>query len=152
MNILNNRYYLMRHGESIANKQGLIVSHPNNAVNDFGLTTNGANQVLEAALNTRLTNNTIIVSSDFKRALETAQIMHNVLSLKTPITYTASLRERDFGQWELSDHENYNLIWQQDLENKKVTMAKGVETVEHVLKRSNDAIQTLEKNTRTNLF
>jgi len=135
----------MRHGESIANKQGLIVSHPNNAVDGFGLTTNGANQVLEAALNTRLNNNTIIISSDFKRALETAQIMHNVLSLKTPIHYHSLLRERDFGEWELSDHENYHSIWQQDLDNKKGPMPKGIETVENVLKRSNSVIQSLEE-------
>ena len=59
----------MRHGQSTANKQGLIVSAPDNALNDYGLTLNGANQVLEAALNTRLNTNTIIVSSDYKLSL-----------------------------------------------------------------------------------
>ena len=141
---LNNRYYLMRHGESLANKQGLIVSHPGNAIDNFGLTTNGANQVSQAALNTRLSNDTIIISSDYKRAVETAEIMHNVLGMKSPISYDCSLRERDFGNWELSSHENYEAIWQQDLENSKTTFKNNVESVQQVLERGIKTIQQLE--------
>ena len=141
---LNNRYYLMRHGESLANKQGLIVSHPGNAIDNFGLTTNGANQVSQAALNTRLSNDTIIISSDYKRAVETAEIMHNVLSMKSAISYDCSLRERDFGSWELSSHENYEAIWQQDVENSKTTFKNNVESVQQVLERGIKTIQRLE--------
>ena len=58
----------MRHGESLANRRGIIVSKPENALNDFGLTPRGAEQVMQAALNTRLDRNTHEVSSDLKRA------------------------------------------------------------------------------------
>ena len=67
----NNRFFLMRHGESVANKRGIITSNEDNALNNFGLTNRGAEQVMNAALNTRLDQETIIVSSDYLRARET---------------------------------------------------------------------------------
>ena len=140
---LNNKYYLMRHGQSTANKQGLIVSAPDNALNDYGLTLRGANQVLDAAINTRLNTNTIIVSSDYKRAIETANIMHSVLGIKTPVIKESLLRERFFGDWELSDHNNYNEVWKQDLINPASSSNK-VESVDETLKRACKAIEKLE--------
>lgn len=138
-----NRYYLMRHGESIANKEGLIVSSPNNAINRYGLTTNGANQVLEAALNTRLDDNAIIVSSDYKRAIESANIMHSVISTSSPIVIEPLLRERDFGQWELSDDSYYNNVWQQDIKSPN-TRVNNVESVQQTLSRGLQVIKKLE--------
>jgi len=141
---LKNRYYLMRHGESIANKEGLIVSSSKNAINGYGLTTKGADQVLNAALSTRLGNELIIISSDYKRAVETATIMRSVLGISKEITYEPLLRERDFGAWELTEHENYEKIWQQDLTNPEETI-KHAETVQQVLDRGLKVIKSLEK-------
>ena len=146
MNIkLNNRYYLMRHGESIANKEGLIVSKSNNALNHYGLTTKGADQVLNAALNTRLGKKIIIVSSDYKRAVETASIMHSVLGASQPVTHEPLLRERNFGDWELTEHENYENVWQQDLTRPEQSV-NNVETVEQTLSRGLKVIANLEAN------
>lgn len=36
-----NRYHLLRHGESIANRRGLIASRPENALESYGLTPRG---------------------------------------------------------------------------------------------------------------
>ena len=33
---LNNRYFAMRHGHSMANHQGIIVSHPDNGRDNYG--------------------------------------------------------------------------------------------------------------------
>jgi len=141
--LLKNKYYLMRHGESIANKQGLIVSSANNAINDYGLTTKGAEQVLKAAFNTRLNKQVIIVSSDYKRAIETANIIHSVLGVENPVVKEPLLRERDFGDWELSDHSNYNDVWQQDL-LKPSECVNSVESVKQTLKRGCKVITKLE--------
>jgi len=144
MNIqLNNRYYLMRHGESVANKEGLIVSASKNALSNYGLTTKGADQVLNAALNTRLGKKIIIVSSDYKRAVETANIMHGVLGVSQTVTLEPLLRERNFGDWELTEHENYEKVWQQDLTNPKQSV-NNVETVEQTLNRGLKVIANLE--------
>jgi probable phosphoglycerate mutase len=140
----NNCYYLMRHGESLANQNGLIVSQAENALNDYGLTENGAAQVMKAALNTRLNRSTILVSSDFRRASETAQIMHSVIDCEHPIQHSELLRERGFGRWELSDHKNYEAVWQQDLISPD-TPVNNVETVNQTLLRSLDLIDQLER-------
>ena len=34
---LNNRYFAMRHGHSVGNQRGTIVSHPENGCGGFGL-------------------------------------------------------------------------------------------------------------------
>lgn len=143
----NNRYYLMRHGESLANRRGLIVSHPQNALDDYGLSTLGAEQVMQAALNTRLSSDTLIISSDFKRARETADIMQSVLACTAAVSFDQRLRERDFGDWELSGQSNYETVWQQDISHPALPF-NGVETVGEVLKRGLSVIESLEQNFR----
>lgn len=140
----NNCYFLMRHGESHANKNGLIVSQAKNALSGYGLTENGADQVMKAALNTRLDRTTILVSSDFKRASETAQIMHSVIDCERPIQYSKLLRERGFGRWELDGHENYETVWQHDLVSPD-TCIDDVETVNQTLQRGLVLIDQLER-------
>lgn len=140
----NNQYYLMRHGESLANRRGLIAGQSANALDDYGLTSRGAEQVMKAASNTRLSRDTIIVSSDFKRARETAEIMHNIIDLHEPIKLEPLLRERDFGEWELCDHSNYENVWQNDLSHPEQSK-NGVETVYETLARALSGLQVLEE-------
>ena len=97
---MNNQYFLMRHGESVANRKGIIVSHPLHGLNQYGLTSLGAEQVSESAVNTRLTDQTLIISSDFCRALESANIVLDVLCAAGPVVTDPRLRERNFGRWE----------------------------------------------------
>lgn len=139
-----NRYYLMRHGESHANKNGIIVSSAKNALNAYGLTERGADQAMQAALNTRLDRHTLIVSSDYLRASETANIVHSVVACDTPIAHSTLLRERAFGEWELSDHKNYENVWQNDLKKPNNSLS-GVETVTETLQRTLLLISQLEK-------
>jgi len=140
----NNRYFLMRHGESLANRQGLIVSKPENALHDYGLTTRGAEQVLRAALSTRLKRDTLIITSDYKRALETAEIMRSVIDCEARVYLETRLRERDFGDWELRNHSNYETIWQDDLVNPE-TSSMGVESIQQTLSRTQSLISDLEQ-------
>ncbi len=139
----SNRYYLMRHGQSEANRQGIIVSRPENAIDHYGLTTKGAEQVMASALNTRLDRDTIIVSSDYKRAIESARIVKSVIDCQHEIIIDKSLRERDFGNWELKGDEHYASIWHQDVAQPSSSM-NGVETVNATLERGLHAIELLE--------
>lgn len=139
---LNNRYFLMRHGESHANKLGIIVSAPEIGVNEFGLTGNGTEQVVETAVNTRLDSKTIIYCSDFCRTRETAEVFSKVLDVKT-IVPTEALRERHFGDWDGSGTENYARIWQADETQAAQEMFK-VEHVNSVAKRALTLVDQLE--------
>ena len=93
----------MRHGESTANVEGIIVSTPENGIENYGLTDKGREQVvqsIETAIAEKLLDeNTRIISSDFKRTYETAEIANQILGGKYLIEPEPRLRERDFGNF-----------------------------------------------------
>ncbi|GHA17072.1 fructose 1,6-bisphosphatase [Arenicella chitinivorans] len=140
---MQNQYTLMRHGESLANRKGLIVSAPENALNDYGLTSKGADQVISAALKSRIHSDTLIVSSDYRRAIETAEIVHSVVACKHDIVRDERIRERFFGDWELEDHRHYEDVWQNDLASPTST-DNNVEPVLDTLARAQSLIESLE--------
>lgn len=141
---LQNRYFIIRHGESMANVAGLIVSSPENGVSRYGLSDKGSVQVRESlSSEDRLTSNTLIVSSDFKRALETAAIAFECLLLSVPVKREPLLRERYFGELELCDSKDYAKVWASDVGNPDHTQW-GVESVTAVLGRLQVLLHTLE--------
>ncbi|MFT5218442.1 MAG: broad specificity phosphatase PhoE [Planctomycetota bacterium] len=140
---LKNQYYVMRHGDSLANRAGIIASHPDNGVPRFGLSEVGRQQVLAEISDSQLLESTRIICSDFKRAHETAEIAHRNLDCKQTITLEKRLRERSFGELELCSDRRYAEVWsadQQQLNKSDI----GVETVESVLYRGLDLIFELE--------
>ncbi len=139
----SNRYFLMRHGESLANRRGLIISSPENALNNYGLTARGAEQAMQAALSTRLGRDTIIVSSDYQRALETAEIMRSVIDAPAPISTDEYLRERFFGQYERREDDHYQEVWNHDVAHPD-DEKNGVESVTATLTRTLQVITRLE--------
>jgi probable phosphoglycerate mutase len=142
---LNNRYFIIRHGESEANVLGIILSFPEEGVLKFGLSEKGKTQVRDSILlNKVLDSDTIIYSSDFKRAKETAEIAKDVLGAKILIL-TPKLRERNFGKWEHTDNKNYNEVWKDDKSDFDHNNG-NVESANSVLKRTTELILELEKN------
>lgn len=141
---LSNYYLAIRHGQSAANIEGKIVSHPENGLNGYGLSDAGKSQVSAAVKsNERLNNNVLIVSSDFKRARETAEIIHNLINCNIPVEFDQRLRERNFGELELSADSNYESVWradQIDADNKLRT----VESPNQVMARVSDLISEYE--------
>jgi len=131
---LRNRYFVMRHGESEANCQGIILSDPQSGVNGYGLSALGRRQVLGSlSSEPRLDAETLIYSSDFKRALETAAIVHQQLRCRRSVTVTQSLRERFFGDFERTSSDNYARVWAHD--------ANGADHTEHRVEAANAVMQ-----------
>jgi broad specificity phosphatase PhoE len=144
---LKNHYFVQRHGKSKANEEGIIVSHPENGIGGYGLAVEGKNQVqmaVEKAKNDKiLDSNTIIISSDFSRTMETAEIAKQVLGADAVIP-SPKLRERNFGEWEKTGNESYEKVWEDDIKdpNHKV---KNVESVQEVQDRTTSLIADLEE-------
>ena len=105
---LANRYFITRHGPSLANEQGLTASHVDHALEGYGPTEPGRGQVAALDAATR------ILSTDFRRARETAELAHARLGCGTELRFDRRLRERDFGEFELTTDKNYHRIWRQD--------------------------------------
>ena len=140
---LKNTYYLMRHGQSTGNVKHIIVSDPKNGVPHYGLTAKGKQQAREyISKNKDLDKETIIYSSDFKRARETAEIVRAHIKAK-PIILTKSLRERDFDKLEKKDYTNFYLkVWECDFVGNPF---KGIESVYSIANRFKELLEDLEK-------
>jgi broad specificity phosphatase PhoE len=142
---LNNRYFAMRHGHSVGNQRGIIVSHPENGCGGFGLSEQGQDQVrVSLQMDASLDADTMIVSSDFNRALESAAIVRQALNSRSPIETDIRLRERNFGELELCPDSAYQAVWQQD-ERDPDSDCRGVESVNQVMSRVTELIVDLER-------
>ncbi|HEX9042126.1 MAG TPA: histidine phosphatase family protein [Trebonia sp.] len=111
---LANRYHAMRHGESKANVSGIIVSRiETDRGGDYGLSERGRRQAEAAARDCGLPADTLICSSDFARARQTAEIVRARLGAP-PVVVAAALRERCFGDLEGTATVNYARVWAAD--------------------------------------
>jgi len=142
---LANRYFVMRHGHSLANAQGIIVSHPQNGCSGFGLSEQGCDQIEQSLQRaSMLDGGTIILCSDFKRARETAEIAHSLLGCATPIVVESRLRERNFGDFELTSDSGYEDVWRQDKTNPDGAW-RGVESANRVMLRVTSLIREIDE-------
>ena len=98
---LKNRYFVMRHGKSEANAAGLIVSDPCNGCLQYGLTPEGRAQAAESGQKLRqqlgdtASAAVVVCCSDFKRTLETAEVLLEALGRAgEPPVICTWLRER----------------------------------------------------------
>ncbi len=142
---LDNRYFAMRHGHSLANAQGIIVSHPENGCRGYGLSESGRSQVAQSLSRASgLNAETLIICSDFKRARESADIACSMLACRTPVVTEQRLRERNFGSYELSADSGYEEVWQQDALDAD-SRRNGVESVNQVMQRVTLVVRDLER-------
>ncbi|KAG0601316.1 hypothetical protein M758_11G101400 [Ceratodon purpureus] len=154
---LKNRYWVLRHGRSVPNESGLIVSHMNNGVLPiYGLAPSGLLQaegagelfLKELEVAGIPLDHVRIFASPFRRTLETAEAvvstMSTVAHAKPAIKYLEGLRERYFGPpLELQSHEHYPEIWAIDAIDPLVG-PEGGESVAEVAIRVSEAIVHME--------
>jgi broad specificity phosphatase PhoE len=144
---LKNRYLIIRHGESKANKQGIVASYPDNSINSYGLTENGKKQIrdiIHINKDKLLGKKVIIISSDFLRARESAYIIAEEIECKD-ILFTPQLRERFFGEYEGMPSDSYYRVWGDDLDNINNHIG-GVESTQEVRERVLSVIRECEES------
>jgi broad specificity phosphatase PhoE len=140
---VQNRYYLMRHGQSHYNILGLINSSCESINNiPSGLTALGRNSSSESAISSNLDSRTLFYTSPFDRTVETAEIAAKVIGAASP-TKVNNLRERGFGTLNGTKTSNYNQVWKADEIDSSHTEF-GVESVDDVLDRLTSLVIELE--------
>ena len=149
---LQNQYFVLRHGESTANQQGLIVSSPDNGIINYGLSKTGRDQITNSVkTNQKVKKVTQIISSDFLRTNESAVIAYQLLQAKKEIHYSINLRERFFGDHELKDNSFYQAIWNDDALDSSHTI-NNVESADAVMERTSSLIVRLEDDFNEEVF
>lgn len=130
--------YIVRHGETEENLQRILQGHlPGN------LTEKGRGQVCKTAkiLSKEGTKFSCIVSSDLKRAMDSAKIIADKLNL--PVKPMEILRERDWGKFTgmpIADAMDKYRV------GGKWAFPEGTtETEEGIYERANKALQELQK-------
>ena len=150
------RYYLLRHGQSLANVEGVISSEPTKAIAEHGLSEAGRQQAeaaggdLLAALEETGCIGVAICTSDFRRARETAEAAHAAaraagVRLWPPdgARLEVALRERWFGEHDATADSNYDKVWVDDKLSATHEVA-GVESVASVAARTDGLLDRLD--------
>lgn len=142
---LGNRYVALRHGHSRANALGIVVSDPANGRDGYGLTPDGRREVTRAvrALGRVLVPD-VIVSSDFRRARESAEILRARLAPSAAIEIDARLRERRFGEFELGPNDIYPRVWREDGKDADAAPG-GAESANAVMARVTALVADFER-------
>jgi len=90
---MNNKYFLLRHGEALSNKKRIISCWPEKA--RFPLTRKGKKQIKKLAKELKSKKIDLIFSSDLLRTRQTAEIVAGELRVKP--RYDKRLREFNLG-------------------------------------------------------
>jgi probable phosphoglycerate mutase len=142
---LRRRYHLLRHGQSLANVEGVIVSAPATGTTGYGLTEEGRAGVRDSVAAARagglFDDVPEIVASPFLRTVETAALAAELLgcAARTDVR----LRERFFGALDGTLDEAYQGVWAADrLDPDHVEW--GVESAASVARRMTELIGELE--------
>ncbi|KAL2630939.1 hypothetical protein R1flu_015625 [Riccia fluitans] len=155
--LLRNHYWFLRHGRSIPNESGLIVSSLSNGLSPgYGLAPSGTVQATAAGelFLKNLQDSGIppgkikLYSSPFSRTRQTAESVAGVLELNglhPTIEFLEDLRERFFGPpLELQSHDHYPEIWKIDARDPLVG-PEGGESVADVAMRVIRALLMIEE-------
>lgn len=142
---LRNSYFEMRHGHSKSNFARILVGSPENAINGYGLTGLGVEQAEQSAkaMAGVLGKGTLIFSSDYARARETAEITMRIVGAKD-VVLAPELRERGFGELEKKASPLIHEMWMLD-EKNPAHKTFGVESVLELQERVTRYVRSLER-------
>ena len=153
---LRHQYYVLRHGQSLANVQGIISSEPSIACVQHGLSDVGWEQAHSAASDVCKEavdcgfDGVAIISSDFRRAWQTAQavragvLAHGLACWpQEDVCAEVLLRERSFGSLSGGSDARYNDVWVHDALSAEHT-EYDTEPIFSVLERAWSVVEHLE--------
>ncbi len=134
------KIYLVRHGQTDANLHHIVQGQTDTPLNAIGMA-----QAKQVAKKLRVLQSEFVISSDLKRAKQTAEIIAKICQI--PIGFDSRLREMRLGVWEGKTFEDLERdpsvkIWNETPSRWKMD---GAETLEEVQKRMVNAIYKFAK-------
>lgn len=134
----------MRHGRSVPNEKRFIVSDPRNGVlPEYGLVEEGVRQARESSERSGLGPDTVVISSGFSRAKQTAEILAETIGADEP-AIDERIYERGFGDMELGAASLYRRVWRRDAWSATHTY-RGVESLRAIAERELRLVAELER-------
>lgn len=136
---LNNKYYILRHGEAISNVKQIVSSWPEKFKNP--LTRRGREMIKDAAKELENKNINLIFASDLLRTKQTAEIVGKALKVKPK--FDKRLREVGFGI--LNGKSAEELLYLGFEKERIKKNLKSSESYENVLKRVSNFLKNIDK-------
>mmetsp|Transcript_11835 Transcript_11835/g.29896 ORF Transcript_11835/g.29896 Transcript_11835/m.29896 type:complete len:219 (+) Transcript_11835:125-781(+) len=149
--------FCVRHGQSFANVNEVIVSHENEGPkSEYGLTSVGRDQAMKAgealvSFQPIHKGGIIILASPFSRALQTAEAVYSYMlseCLSPQFHVEPLLRERWFGEFDATHNSNYKTVWLADAAEGSHHRMYGVESIRDVVVRVLDVIDLHGRNVK----
>jgi len=137
---LNNKYYILRHGEAMSNVREIVSCWPEKFENH--LTEKGIEKIKESAKELKSKNISLIFSSDLLRTRETAEIVGKELGIKPE--YDQRLREINFGIFNFGPIDKMWNSFKGEEERIEKGPDKG-ESYKDILKRLCDFLEETDK-------
>jgi broad specificity phosphatase PhoE len=138
------RFFVLRHGRSVANEQRVIASRPASAAEAYGLTQAGHEQVARTVEDARtrgaLLSPLVLLCSPLLRARQSADVAGTILGARPVVE--DRLAERDFGDFELAPDSAYERVWAADRADP-THRRWGVESITQVLRRASEVVREL---------
>ena len=133
------KIYLVRHGETIENRAGIIQGHDQGT-----LSPEGEDQAIQLALRFIREYFDAIYTSDLRRAVETAEMIA-AYQPGTPVYKTVELRERRWGRHEGRKHAE--ILREHELPHgSSLPHTEGAETKPELYHRAQKLLRTLYTN------
>jgi len=136
----NNKYFILRHGEAISNKENFMSSYPEKTRNP--LTENGKKQIQKTIPELKKKNINLIFSSDLLRTRQTAEIVAE--NLKLDINFDKRLRECNTGIFNSKLIKEWEGYFKNQDEKFKKRPPQG-ENREDIKKRVLDFIKNIDQ-------
>jgi len=136
-----NRYFIIRHGESIMNVKDILVSTLPEKI-PCPLTKKGREQILKAAKKLKKEKIDLIISSDLLRAKQTAEILSKELKVK--VIFDKRLRDIKAGVFEGRPLKEYFSFWK-SYQERFQKASRGGENYNQVKMRIYNFFKELEK-------
>lgn len=137
------RVYLIRHGQTVWNKEMKYQGHSDTALTEEGL--RQAKQVAQRFASEKIA---AVYASDLSRAYNTAEAIAGKHGL--PVATLPALREINFGVWEGLTYTAINEKWSDDMRVLYTTpdelVIPGGETFRQLKERAGNAMDSLVKN------
>ncbi len=144
-----NRFIILRHAESEANRRNFIVCKPEH--DDWAKLTSKGIEDLRRSTRIAIMNglidplDTIIFSSQLRRCRDSLEIVAAELDIPlTAVQIRWELNERDFGRFEFHGGANYKKVYANDRNNPD-NKEDGVESISEVQTRVLNLIQEIEE-------
>lgn len=144
---LNNKYYILRHGQTIYQTKKRAFTYPKHNGPSIKLTKKGEKQIKEAAKKLKKKKIDIIFSSDFFRTKQTAKIVAKVLGVKR-IIFDKGLRDINHGVWRGKIKDDFYKHFPRYSKERFYKRPKGGENWRDAQRRMLKALKSIDKKHR----